>query len=63
MSQPCSQEGLVLKRKDSLYCPNARDAKKWMKIKPEYLDENIGDDLDVLIVGNKPPQHTQLKII
>jgi len=44
-----NEEGLIVKAKDSLYIPDDR-SDSWLKLKSDYID-NIGDSLDLLIVG------------
>ena len=43
------EEGLVLKKVNSLYDLGSR-SKSWLKIKPEYID-GLVEDLDLLVVG------------
>ncbi|XP_053682704.1 DNA ligase 4 isoform X2 [Sabethes cyaneus] len=43
------QEGVVIKKQDSVYSPNERNA-GWYKIKPDYID-NLVTDFDLLIIG------------
>ncbi|KAL9692558.1 hypothetical protein quinque_015737 [Culex quinquefasciatus] len=43
------QEGVVIKKQDSTYSPNERNA-GWYKIKPDYID-NLVSDFDLLIMG------------
>lgn len=43
-----NEEGIIIKRPDSLYIPNSRKG-GWMKIKPDYSEGT--DDLDLLIIG------------
>ncbi|XP_055613187.1 DNA ligase 4-like [Uranotaenia lowii] len=43
------QEGVVIKKQDSVYSPNERNA-GWYKIKPDYID-NLVSDFDLLIIG------------
>jgi hypothetical protein len=43
------QEGIMVKKVDSIYVPNERK-EKWIKIKPEYMD-GVGDDMDMIILG------------
>ncbi|XP_058813834.1 DNA ligase 4 [Topomyia yanbarensis] len=43
------QEGVVIKKQDSAYSPNERNA-GWYKIKPDYID-NLVSDFDLLIIG------------
>ncbi|XP_058442972.1 DNA ligase 4 [Malaya genurostris] len=43
------QEGVVIKKQDSVYSPNERNA-GWYKIKPDYID-NLVSDFDLLILG------------
>ncbi|XP_065089614.1 DNA ligase 4-like [Ochlerotatus camptorhynchus] len=43
------QEGVVIKKEDSVYSPNERNA-GWYKIKPDYID-NMVSDFDLLIIG------------
>ncbi|XP_055635949.1 DNA ligase 4 [Toxorhynchites rutilus septentrionalis] len=43
------QEGVVIKKQDSTYSPNLRNA-GWYKIKPDYID-NLVSDFDLLIIG------------
>lgn len=45
-----TQEGVILKRADSVYKPDARVRGGWFKWKPEYAD-GLADTLDVLIIG------------
>ena len=40
----------MIKDTQSTYVPNER-GNKWIKIKPEYI-EGVGDDLDLIILGN-----------
>lgn len=44
-----NEEGLIVKAKDSPYVPDDR-SDAWLKLKSDYID-NIGDSLDLLIVG------------
>ncbi|XP_062537233.1 DNA ligase 4 [Armigeres subalbatus] len=43
------QEGVVIKKENSAYSPNERNA-GWYKIKPDYID-NMVSDFDLLIIG------------
>ncbi len=43
------EEGIVLKREDSLYNPGKRDA-VWVKLKADYLD-GYAVDYDLLVIG------------
>lgn len=43
------QEGVVIKKENSVYSPNERNA-GWYKIKPDYID-NMVSDFDLLIIG------------
>lgn len=45
-------EGLILKDIDSEYIPGemGRKTKKWIKIKPDYVD-GLGDGIDLVIIG------------
>ena len=44
-----NEEGIIIKRLDSVYSPNERGA-DWIKLKSEYLD-GMMDTLDLLIIG------------
>ncbi|KAF6216000.1 hypothetical protein GE061_000337 [Apolygus lucorum] len=44
-----SEEGIILKKMDSVYKPNSRSS-GWYKIKPEYTEGGLVD-LDLLIIG------------
>uniref|UniRef100_A0A0A9ZG36 DNA ligase 4 n=2 Tax=Lygus hesperus TaxID=30085 RepID=A0A0A9ZG36_LYGHE len=44
-----SEEGIILKKMDSVYKPNSRSS-GWYKIKPEYTEGGLVD-LDLLILG------------
>jgi DNA ligase-4 len=44
-----NEEGLIVKAKDSPYVPDDR-SDAWLKLKSDYID-NIGDSLDLLVVG------------
>lgn len=45
-------EGLILKETESEYIPGevGRKTKKWIKVKPDYVD-GLGDGLDLVILG------------
>ncbi|XP_021772147.1 DNA ligase 4-like [Chenopodium quinoa] len=43
------EEGIVIKDLGSKWEPGDRNKKKWVKVKPDYV--NAGSDLDVLIIG------------
>ena len=45
-----NQEGLIVKLIDSQYKPEARDRGGWLKLKPDYSDELVGD-MDLVIMG------------
>lgn len=45
-------EGIVLKKYDSTYTV-ANRSDKWIKIKPEYLEE-FGENMDLLVIGRDP---------
>ncbi|KAI9208259.1 ATP dependent DNA ligase domain-containing protein [Polychytrium aggregatum] len=47
----CQEEGLIIKREDSVYTPSQR-TEGCIKLKPEYMDQ-LSDDLDLLIVAAK----------
>ncbi|CAL8118040.1 unnamed protein product [Orchesella dallaii] len=44
------EEGLIVKDMNSTYEPGKRGL-AWLKIKPEYLEDNMVDDLDLVILG------------
>ena len=43
------EEGVVLKREDSVYCPGKREA-VWVKLKSDYL-EGYAVDYDLVVIG------------
>ena len=43
-------EGIMIKRPDSVYKPGGRNNAGWIKVKPEYQD-NLTDTCDVIILG------------
>lgn len=45
-----SEEGLILKKGDSVYAPGERNG-GWYKMKPDYLDDNVVKDFDCVIIG------------
>lgn len=44
------EEGLILKKGNSVYKPGERTA-GWFKVKPDYLDDDVVKDFDVVIIG------------
>ena len=44
------EEGLILKKPDSLYVPDQRTNGGWYKIKPDYL-EGLNDTIDAVVLG------------
>lgn len=46
------EEGIILKNGASKYQPGERNA-GWFKVKPDYLDDNVVKDFDVIIIGGK----------
>ncbi|KAI0984479.1 hypothetical protein GJ496_010559 [Pomphorhynchus laevis] len=46
------QEGIILKRTDSIYVPHGRTNCGWYKVKRDYLTDTC-EDIDLLVVGYK----------
>lgn len=44
------EEGLILKKSQSVYKPGERNA-GWYKLKPDYLDDDVVKDFDCVIIG------------
>ena len=44
------EEGIIIKDTQSVYLPNDRSQKHWIKLKTDYIDQ-LGDTLDLLILG------------